>query len=425
MKSRVLLWSAISVLILGVAASAYWWLSRPQVLVLDDGTRLTLLAVTYGKRHTLPASKTGGRKIHIERLTTTNDSLCLWLDQKLGENNGPNYQLLAFDAANTSCSQAEMRRRGSFNDNNRTDQVVALVFESFPRRGRKIYFRAQQWGNGQQELSPAGFIIRNPAPRDGYPKWTPDILPVTREDDDLQVTLTRFEIDGNGFNGSGLTKESKDPMRNWVLTAFRVEQNGSVVTNWRPFDIETLDATGNHSKTRSWNNRQEDDEEVMTYQWGLWPGEPAWKLNVEMSRLSGFTADEMWTASGVLLKTGDIGDLFQRNKRGEPCAETTIGQFHVKVFRVIQLSPDRARNYGGDMDGLVLVKVEPPPEGFRLNLTKVTDDQNRPVGFHSWTWGAGDFRFALKNLADVKSLNITMALHRSRYAQFTVKPPGK
>jgi len=178
MKSRILLWSVISILALGIAAGAYWWLSRPQILVLDDGAQLTLLAVTYGKRHTLPRFRNRRTQIHIATLTTTNDSLCLWIDRKHEENNWPNYQLLAFDAANTSCSTAQMRRQGNFNGNDRTEEVEALVFESFPRRGRKIYFRIQKWNNGQQELSPAGFVVRNPAPRGDYPKWTPDVLPL-------------------------------------------------------------------------------------------------------------------------------------------------------------------------------------------------------------------------------------------------------
>jgi len=427
MKSKILLWSAISVLVLSLAAGAYWWLSRPQVMVLDNGTKLTLLAVTYGKHHTCPASKLAGHTIHIGKLTTPTDSLCLWIDQKHEKNNWPNFQLLAFDGDNTACSGSQMMRQSSFNGNDQTEQVVGIVFDAFPRRDRKIYFRAQHWNmhNGQQQITPTSFVIHNPGPRSGFPKWTPDILPVTREDGDLQVTLTRFELDKNTFNNMGEDTTANDPMKNGVLTAFRTEQNGAVVTNWDPVQIETSDATGNHSSNRSWSNRAEDDEKVLVYQWGLWPNEPAWKLRVEMSRKSGFTAAETWTVPDIPVKPGDFNSMFMRNKRDKPFTETTLGDNHLKVYPVIHLSGDQARNYGGFMEGVVQINVDPQPDGMRMTIIKITDDQNRPVEFNNWASGGSDFRFSLKKLADVKTITITLALHRSRYVEFTVKPSRK
>lgn len=428
MKSKILLWSTISILVLGIAAGAYWWLFRPQIIVLEDGTRLTLLGVTYGKHHACPVSKVDGHKIlHMGKLDTTNDSLCLWLDQKHEKDNWPNYQLLAFDAANTACSGNQMRTQGNFSGNNRKEQVMGMVFEAFPRRGSKIYFRVQQWNqhNGQQNITPTSFVVRNPAPRSGYPKWTPEPLPVTQENDDLKATLTRFEIEQNTFNYGNPPAKAKDPMKNGVLTAFRIEQNGTVATNWQPVQIDTSDATGNQARNRGWSSRKEDDEEIMVYQWGLWPDEPAWKLRVEMSRKSGFTAGETWAVTNIPVKPGDINSVFQRNQRDKPFIEATLGENHLKVYPAIQLSSDQARNYGGFMEGIVQISVDPPPEGMRMALIKVTDDQGRPVEFNNWATGGGDFRFSLKKLADVKSLNITLALHRSRYFEFTVKPSWK
>jgi len=428
MKLRILLWSTISVLVLGIAAGAYWWFFRPQIMLLDDGSQLTLLGVTYGKHHTCPVTKVDGHKIlHMGKLNTTNDSLCVWLDQKHDQNNWPNYQLLAFDADDTACSGSQMRTQGGFSGNNRKEQVVGFVFEAFPRHGSKIYIRAQQWNqhNGQQDIIPTSFVIRNPAPRSGFPKWTPDTLPITQENDDLKVTLTRFEIEKNTFNRGGPATKSNDPMNNGVLTAFRTEQNGAVVTNWQPVSIETSDATGNQAKNRGWSNRKEGDEDVMVYQWGLWPDEPAWKLRVEMSRQSGFTANETWMVPDVPVKPGDINSMWNPNQRGKPFTETTLGESHVKIYPAIQLSSEQARNYGGFMEGIVQISVDPPPDGMRMAFIKVTDDQGRPIEFNNWASGGGDFRFSLKKLADVKTINITLALHRSRYFEFTVKPPKK
>jgi hypothetical protein len=424
MKTRVLLWSVISIVVFGAAASAYWWLSRPQIIVLGDGSRLALLAVTYGKHHALHNAKVGGRKYQTGTITTTNDSLCLWIDQKHGANKWPQYQLLVFDADDTGCCGHSSMTYGNFGRNNQTEQVVGIAFEAFPRRGGKVCFRAQEWNprGGQPKMSTDRFVIHNPAPRGPVPKWTPEVLPIAKEDGDLTVTLTRFESQDSIFNNYGGPPKKNDPMRKGVLIASRVEQNGAAVTNWEPVQVETSDATGNYTKNRSWSNREENDEKVMTYQWGLWPDEPAWKLRVEMSRQSGFTAGEIWTASGIPLKPGDINSVFMTKKRGKPVAETTMGESHLEIFPAIQLSPDQVRNYGGNMDGVVQINVTPPPEGMRMNVIKITDDQNRPIEFSGWGWGGGSFRFSLKKLDDVKSINITLALHPSRYVEFTVKP---
>jgi len=61
----------------------------------------------------------------------------------------------------------------------------------------------------------------------------------------------------------------------------------------------------------------------------------------------------------------------------------------------------------------------------RMTMITITDDQGRPIDFNNWGWGGGDFRFSLKKLAGVKTINITLALHRSRYFEFTVKPSRK
>jgi multidrug resistance efflux pump len=46
MKTKILLWGVVLILLAGVVAGAYWWLRRPQVIILDNGDKRTLLAVT-------------------------------------------------------------------------------------------------------------------------------------------------------------------------------------------------------------------------------------------------------------------------------------------------------------------------------------------------------------------------------------------
>jgi len=43
MKTKILLWSVVAVLVIGIAIGAFLWLARPQVITLKDGTKLTLV----------------------------------------------------------------------------------------------------------------------------------------------------------------------------------------------------------------------------------------------------------------------------------------------------------------------------------------------------------------------------------------------
>jgi len=40
----------------------------------------------------------------------------------------------------------------------------------------------------------------------------------------------------------------------------------------------------------------------------------------------------------------------------------------------------------------------------------------------TWSWGDNDYRFGLQELGNARSLNLTLALHRSRFVEFTAKP---
>ena len=54
MKTKILLLSFVSIFILGLAAGAFWWFSRPQIITFSDDAKLTLVKVEYGKRHAPP-----------------------------------------------------------------------------------------------------------------------------------------------------------------------------------------------------------------------------------------------------------------------------------------------------------------------------------------------------------------------------------
>src|SRR5215469_301910 len=78
---KTLLWGGLLILVIAAIAAAVYWESRPQVLVLKNGTKLTLVGVTYGKHHSFKGLKsTGSRQRGRATIDTTNDTVVVWIE---------------------------------------------------------------------------------------------------------------------------------------------------------------------------------------------------------------------------------------------------------------------------------------------------------------------------------------------------------
>jgi hypothetical protein len=411
MKIKSLLPGIVVVLL---AAGAVWWLWRPQTYTLSNGAKLKLVAVTYGRHHDFP-----GDRNQSSAFDTTNDTLVVWIEQKYKGDNYPNYQLWAYDKSATACVGAFTRvfPRNS-REIRRGDEMVGFRLDTFPRRQGKIYLRVQEWN--QQSVRQAvknGFVISNPA-RGHFPAWLPEPLPNTQEDGDLSVALNRLEI-GAKMPYTRNPETQNDPMNKGVLAAFQIRQNGKTATNWQPVQVETSDATGNH--ITGWcNSHWENDEEVTLYQYGLWPDEPAWKLRFEFSRMSAFTYSESWMVQNVPLEPGSEMDFWdhQRHRTNSAFADTTLNGIHLKLFPAKKFTGELRSP--GQIEGGLEIQANPALDGMRLTLVKVTDERGREI--KPMNWVGNDFRFGLRELGNANSLNLTLALHRSRFVEFTAKP---
>jgi hypothetical protein len=332
--------------------------------------------------------------------------------------------LFVYDSAETACVTTWSRSGAS--EIKTGVYVQGFSLDAFPRWDRKIILRVGAWNNtggGMQEAK-GQFVISNPARVSSYAKWTPEPVPDTQSDGDLNVTLTKLNNGVPGFN-SGRGVSSKDPMNKAVLGVFHCEQKGVAATNWQVMRIETSDATGNHVQNNSWStSRDENGDATMTYQYGLWPGQSPWKLRVEMSRTSGFNDGEMWTVTNVPVQAGSQQDLYNyspRNGRTNTVfAETTLNGVHLKLYPAIQFTD---QNFGnGQRQGGIHVTTEPNnlPDGYRLSIL-ATDEQGRALEGWGPNGGGGNYTEQIQNLR-AKALTVTVALHKSRFIEFTVMP---
>lgn len=422
---KTVLWSIVSAVIIGVAVNAFLWFYKSQVITLGNGTKLTLLGVTYGKHHVSPKIKIAGGRARGggARMDSTNDTLVVWIEAEHKPNQYPNYQLLVSDKANTACVSTYSRNQVQVKSG---VDIQGFMLDAYPRRDSKMILRVMSYGQRGQQVSKEQFIVSNPA-RGSFLKWTPDPLPNTQSDGDLDVTLTKVVADApSPYNrGNGVPKD--DPMNKCVQVAFDIQQKGQSVTNWSPVRVETSDATGND--TRAWinNYRQNSpngDPMGYFYQPGLWPDEPAWKLRLEFSRTSGFSDDEVWTVTDVPARPGSQQDVWNNGdpSGGKPAfAEATVNGIHLKLFPAIQYQD---QNNGGGQSVSYSIKADPDPEsqGMRMTVLKATDDQGHVLQNRGSSWGGGNYQYQYSNARNVKTLNLTLVLHKSRFVEFTVKP---
>jgi hypothetical protein len=437
MKKKILLWSVVSILIIGLTAGAFWWLRRPQVITFSDDSKVTLLAVEYGKRHAPPNVKapatTGGRPAARGRgsFTTTDDTLVVWVRQQYDAsgNQYHGFQFYAYDKAGTACVGSSTMH--NINTGRRTgNDVVGVEFTAFPRRQGKFLVGVQEQSNNGQEMADQKFSISNPARR-AFTKWAAEPLPATKEDDDLSVTLTKL-VSGADTPYNRDQDNADDPVNKGVQAVFQVQRNGKTTDNWQPVSVETSDATGNFVSgfcNTQWNG----DEATTTYQWGLWPDETAWKVRFEFSQQSDFADDELWTVQNIPLQPGRQRD-FNTNQRNSQTnavvAETELNGIHLKIFPAKQFTDVGQNNY---LQGGLTIQADPAlPAGMRMTLVKLTDDQTNDVthmDYGTMTSRAGTgaaatitYRYGLREIDGITNLNLTIALHKSRFIEFTAKP---
>jgi hypothetical protein len=427
MKGKAILWSVVLVLILGLAAGMYWWMSRPQVILFSDDARLTLVKVDYGKRHAPPAVQpsAGGRGVaRGNSFTTPNDALVLWVREEYDSKQYHYFQFFLSDKGGTGCMQA-----GARNWRNNGSEVVAVQFDAFPRRQGKYYVRAEEQGNGGQEMSDQKFVVHNPVHR-SFAAWTAEPLPSEKEDGDLSVTLTKLVAGAPGaYNRNDVDED--DPASKAVQLTLHVERNGKPVSNWNPVSVVTTDATGNRVGGGIQQNNWQDNNDTATYQYGLWPDEPVWKIRLEFSQQSGFAENELWTVQNIPLQPGRQQDFWnwnsinQRNGTNPVVAETDLNGIHLKISPATQFTD---QNFGnGQVGGGLRIQVTPSlPAEMRMTIVKLTDDQGQNLqNYNSGSSGNGTsttYGYQMNDIAGVTNLNLTLAIHKSRFVEFTAKP---
>jgi hypothetical protein len=430
MKTKIIIGSVVLILVIGLAAAAYWWLSRPQVITFSDDAKVTLLKVEYGKRHAQPTAKAAAKPAAGARargsFNTPTDTLVIWVREAsdTSGNQYHNFQYYAYDKAGTACVQTYGR---NYSGGRQGNGVVAVQFDAFPRRQGKFYVRVQEQSNSGQEMSDQKFVVSNPT-RGSSAKWTADPLPSAKTDDDVSVTLTKL-VAGADMPYQRNQDNADDAANKGVQAAFHIERNGKPVANWQAVSVDTTDATGNHVNGGIYQNNWKDNAGTVSYQYGLWPDEPAWKIKFEFSQQSDFAGNELWQVPNVPVLRGLQQEMYNYGVNGRqgsasaPVAETDLNGFHLKLFPAKEFTDAGNNNW---MQGGLFIEASPAvANGWRMTV-KVTDSQTNDIQSSEYNNmqnnNVSNFRFRLQEIAGLTNLNVTIALHKSRFVEFTAKP---
>jgi hypothetical protein len=286
---------------------------------------------------------------------------------------------------------------------------------AFPRRGKNLHVYYYERGKSNSPLV-ADFLIPNPAPGN-YPTWTPEALPATRTNEGLSVSLITLK---SGLSRKDKTKPAASNEIAVAEAAFRIIQAGRETNAWRPKAVEIWDATGNHWTTypNTISSRRENGMDYFSFDGGLWPGEAAWKMRFEISRVADYLPDEVFTFSGIIVP-GATQVINLENS-------TNIDDSKV---RLMAITGDMAEQPGNlkwstiKKHSNISISITPFPEGWRLALLKVTDDTGREAEIkREADWNSPQRVYGFKVPAGAKSLNFTFALHQSRFVEFMAKP---
>jgi hypothetical protein len=420
------------------AAVAFPAVGEPQVIHLDDGTRLTLLGTTYGFRHAPP---------HYEKfhgwnwIYTAPNSTVVWIEAEHKTNQWPSFELLVSDSSNSACVNIE--NGGGSSEVKAGVEIQGFRLLAYPRWDKETILRVRPY---QGSISKEHFVITNPAPAtvDG---WTPKPLPDTESDGDLEVTLTKLVAGAPTPNwGGGVLVPTNEPANQCVHLNFDFRQSGQSTTNWEPWPVQTTDAAGNWSRgliyayptngvIRIWGRMMNGSNipppehygmDGYCYRPGLWPDQP-WKVRLEFIQRSGFSDDEMVTFTNLPVRPGsqqDADDEWTWDASNTNFAfidQGTANGVDLKLLPPL-LVPDK--NSPGQKYVSVIIGADPDfnPKGMNLTVVSATDDHGRDISSPFGSSWAGHYDLDFPNVREIKSVNLKLALHKSRFVEFTVKP---
>lgn len=421
-----LLVAACFLLVLGLAGLGLSAAPRPVAPPqrLPDGSTLIPLGITAGTTHHRwtdggPFQATlswlwpvgvpypPGLNVH-DYNTTAADTPVLWLRRTRGSSANAYNIARVTTRDSDGCLMQQNSTGETFIDGTGNIYLEAIPIPQFNRREPEIHLQLNSFTTQGLLRQDAEFTLRNPLPTQ-FPTWTAPPLPVTAADGPLTVTLDQLLT---RCDNATPPRPATKPGESWTYLGLHAAENGRRSENWTVADVEARDATGNVVMAGSSTSGADRGEIRYLFLGSLCPREPAWKVRVEMSRSGGFAPGELWT-----LRNLPLPGLKERKAIGK---QTTLQGVRVVCsdFKGPQAPATQEISIGNAYS--LQVAAENWHKGLRMTLVNATDQRGRKVeSAGSSSSGSGAFSYGLRPLPGSKTVTITLAVHPSRYLDFT------
>jgi len=416
-------WFVVAGFLAGLAAVIWLAIRQPAPgdVVLSDGRRFTLKAVTFGTQHryvhggllgrwmapAIPArwrSRLGFRELSFQTAAPT---LMVWGEWRFSLTNSPaNYAAVA-DAAGVE--SAAVHYQSSFYSP-KSHAIFGWNFSNYPRREKKIRFCLYPAGNARS-VRLAKLEIANPALAVAAP-WKVASLPITRREANIDFTLTEFTV------GGPIPRSWPTPfplVTPWNTATFQIAAAGRPAPHWRLITMNVSDASDNIFNCRLDSITTAPGEIRCRFPEVLWPSETGCRLVAEFVRTGKFDSNDVWTALAVPVP-----------KPNSPVRITPdVERYGVKITSV---NLD-ATSSGPVAPGAVratahlVLHTRPPVRGVRPLLAAAKDNQDRAVKFQEISLlQDGTLWFALEIPTGAAAVDLTFALTRTHFVEFVAQP---
>lgn len=399
--------------------------SSARPVLLDDGGKIALEAVTYGKAHqfvrgnwvqkflvyALPdgVQRWIGGSIATHTAETEN-ALVFWTVRRLGAL--PPAAQVRVAGVDSSERESFVGRRCFQTRLGKTEVLEGWVLPAFPRRGNDVRLRVYERGpKGWAQQPTFEFDTPNPTPGP-HEAWKPLPLPQTEHHGEHSFTLARL-ITNVDLNQPAQRARKGHP---GGTLAYFSATTGTSASGWFPERATLRDSTGNTLPLGATTRREGSGFRLMIPGM-LWSGESAWKLGAVFSRTTGFASEEIYRFQPVAVP--GKGSAVHSDETGTFAGTSVV--FHGIV------------GPGGKLRGApsvthprpaIILRVRPNLEDIRLTVVRVLDERGRRLSVTPQPLfrRGGYFGFGLDSPGAARKVEVSVAVHESRVVEFLAKP---
>ena len=441
-KKHVWLVSAL-VAVVGVAIIG-WWTAKnripPVILTLPDGTQYRFAGITYGTKNTppiflarladwLPTNLAKYVRSHAgTRLNQVNQSQIystpryfVWFE-KAGSNTGPVNFAQYFNATLSDENGAEGGTQ-EFANFYSLATWAELSFPVVPKRSRIIQLNFYSTVGG---INAGGALakVSFPNPFYGhYPQWRPESVPAVKRDGDLEVRLEDFAAMGTDGRAVALppaayadvsARSTRNTDEFWVVHAYALsDATGNVLSSHVLSSPPNVLGGVNSATPLTWFN------EHIPLNARLWPGEAAWRLKLELKRKAGFRPEDLTTFSKL-----PVPSLGATNTAP---ITNMVGGVKVVLTEFRQVPAGQALGVNSRTTVQeIKVELPDPLKGVMVDLVKLTTDDGDQITTMGLGWNPDQQTFSSVQLipSNTKTVDLTLAVQKTRSVGFLVKPPN-